>query len=65
MKEDYLASVMLADPLRCIDFCLEADGGIAVIMTIADPGARLPNKPAYIHDSVHGASRNWAAPWAG
>lgn len=58
-KEDYLASVMLADPLRRLDFCLETDGAVAVITTTADRAKDCRHKPAYIHGCVHGASRNW------
>ncbi|OAN65894.1 thiolase C-terminal domain-containing protein [Sphingomonas sp. TDK1] len=58
-KEDYLASVMLADPLRRLDFCLETDGAIAVITTTADRARDCRQKPAYIHGCVHGASRKW------
>lgn len=58
-KDDYLASVMLADPLRRLDFCLETDGAIAVITTTADRARDCRQKPAYIHGCVHGASRKW------
>jgi acetyl-CoA acetyltransferase len=66
-KEDYLASVMLADPLRRLDFCLETDGAVAVITTTADRAKDCPHKPAYIHGCVHGASRRWgrAFGWMG
>jgi len=66
-KEDYLASVMLADPLRRLDFCLETDGAVAVITTTAERAKDCRQKPAYIHACAHGASRAWgrAFGWMG
>lgn len=66
-KEDYLDSVMLADPLRRLDFCLETDGAVAVITTTADRAKDCRHKPAYIHACAHGASREWgrAFGWMG
>jgi len=66
-KEEYLASVMLADPLRRLDFCLETDGAVAIITTTADRAKDCRQKPAYIHACAHGASRAWgrAFGWMG
>jgi acetyl-CoA acetyltransferase len=66
-KEDYLASPMLADPLRRLDFCLETDGAVAVITTTAERAKDCRQKPAYIHACAHGASRDWgrAFGWMG
>lgn len=58
-KEEYLASPMLADPLRRLDFCLETDGAVAVITTTADRAKDCRQKPAFIHACAHGASRAW------
>ena len=58
-KEDYLDSVMLADPLRRLDFCLETDGAVAVITTTVDRARDCRHKPALVHASAHGASRDW------
>ncbi|HEY6868919.1 MAG TPA: thiolase [Novosphingobium sp.] len=58
-KEEYLASPMLADPLRRLDFCLETDGAVAVITTTSDRARDCRQKPAYIHACAHGASRSW------
>ncbi len=66
-KEEYEASVMLADPLRRLDFCLESDGAIAVITTTTDRAKDCRNKPAAVHACAHGASRDWgrAFSWMG
>ena len=66
-KQDYLDSVMLADPLRRLDFCLETDGAVAFITTTSDRAKDCRQKPAYIHACAHGASRAWgrAFGWMG
>ena len=48
-KEEYDASVMLADPLRRLDFCLETDGAVAVITTTMDRAKDCRHKPAGVH----------------
>jgi len=65
--EEYLASPMLADPLRRLDFCLETDGAVAVITTTADRAKDCRQKPAYVHAVAHGGRREWgrAFTWYG
>ena len=46
--EDYLASKMIASPLRLYDFCQESDGGCALLITSAERAADLKQKPAVI-----------------
>ncbi|MBY4572530.1 lipid-transfer protein [Gordonia paraffinivorans] len=46
--ESYLSSRMLADPLRLFDFCLETDGGSAVVVTTAERARDLRTTPALI-----------------
>ncbi len=46
--DDYLAARMIARPLRLFDFCLETDGACALIVTSADRGRDLRQKPALI-----------------
>jgi acetyl-CoA acetyltransferase len=66
-KEDYMASPMLADPLRRLDFCLETDGAVAIITTTADRAKDCKQKPAYVHAVAHGGQREWgrAFTWYG
>jgi len=66
-KQDYLDSVMLADPLRRLDFCLETDGAVAIITTTSERAKDCRQKPAYVHACAHGASRAWgrAFGWMG
>lgn len=46
--EDYLASKMIASPLRLYDFCQESDGGCALLITSAERATDLKQKPAVI-----------------
>src|SRR5256712_8373595 len=46
--DDYLASPMLADPLRMFDSCLISDGGAAFVTTSVDRARDLPNPPAVV-----------------
>lgn len=54
--EDYLNSRMIADPLRLFDYCLETDGGCAVLITTADRARNLKQPPAYILSGAWGGA---------
>jgi acetyl-CoA acetyltransferase len=56
-KEDYLASRMIADPLRLLDCCLESDGGVAIVITSTERSRSLRNKPALIRAAAQGIPR--------
>jgi len=66
-KEQYDASVLLSDPLRRLDFCLETDGAVAVITTTTERAKDCRNKPALVHACAHGGQREWgrAFSWMG
>jgi acetyl-CoA acetyltransferase len=53
--DDYLASRMIASPLRMFDFCLETDNAGAVVVTSADRARDLPHPPALIRAVAQGA----------
>ncbi len=45
---DYLASPMIADPLRLFDCCLRTDGAAAFVMTSEERARGCPTHPIYI-----------------
>lgn len=57
--EEYFQSPMLADPLCRLDFCLENEGAIAVLITSAERARDLRKAPVYVHACVHGGERVW------
>ena len=46
--DDYLASPVLADPLRLFDSCLISDGGAAYVTTSVERARDLPQPPAVV-----------------
>jgi acetyl-CoA acetyltransferase len=60
---DYLASPMLADPLRLFDSCLISDGGAAFVTTSMERARDLPHAPAVVAgvgEGYSGSGTNWA-----
>jgi acetyl-CoA acetyltransferase len=55
--EDYLASKMIAEPLRLYDFCQETDGGCALLVTSAAHARDLKQKPAIIRGVVQASTQ--------
>jgi acetyl-CoA acetyltransferase len=61
--EDYLASALLADPLRLFDSCLISDGGAAYVTTSIERARDLPAAPAVVAGVGEGFSdsgTHWA-----
>jgi acetyl-CoA acetyltransferase len=52
--EDHDNSRMISDPLRLLDYCLETDGGTAVIVTSAERAKDLKQKPVYVGGAAMG-----------
>lgn len=55
--EEYLASKVIADPLRLYDFCQETDGGCAILITSAERARDLKQKPAIIRGVVQASTQ--------
>ena len=57
--DEYLASPMLADPLCRLDFCLECDGALAMVISSAERAADMPHKPVYVTGAALAGSSDW------
>jgi acetyl-CoA acetyltransferase len=61
--DDYLASAMLADPLRLFDSCLISDGGAAYVTTSLERARDLRNPPvvvAGVGEGYSASGTHWA-----
>lgn len=52
--EDYMASMMIADPYKLLDCCLETDGGAAFVVTSVERARDLKQKPIYVMGAAAG-----------
>jgi acetyl-CoA acetyltransferase len=61
--DDYLASAVLADPLRLFDSCLISDGGAAYVTTSVERARDLPQSPAVVRgvgEGISGTGGHWS-----
>lgn len=55
--EEYMASKMIAEPLRLYDFCQETDGGCAILVTSSERARDLKQKPAVVRAVTQASTR--------
>ncbi len=58
--EDHQASLMIADPHRLFDCCLESDGACAVVVTSQERARDLAKRPVEILASEQGTPKGYA-----
>lgn len=52
--DDYMASRMIADPMRLLDCCQESDGAVAVVLTSPQRAKDLKQKPVLVRGAAQG-----------
>jgi len=57
--EDHQSSRSMATPLRLLDYCMESDGGAAVIVTSAERAKNLKQAPVLISGVAMGSPYKW------
>jgi acetyl-CoA acetyltransferase len=57
--EDHNNSRLIADPIRLLDCCMEADGGCCVLVTSAERARDLRQTPVLFSAVAMGAPRRW------
>lgn len=57
--DDYFAAPLIADPLCKLDFCLESDGAVAIIVAADEEARDFRQKPVYVSAAKHGGDVTW------
>lgn len=57
--DQYFSARMIAEPLCRLDYCLESDGAVAIIVAAGDRAADLAQRPIHIVSCVQGGAREW------
>lgn len=55
--EDHQASPFTAEPLRLLDYCMESDGAVALVVTSVERARRLRQEPAVVRAAAQGSAR--------